>query len=264
MRTGAAKVSMFASPRSRSMSYFQTPGGTLEDQAEAEAQTQEQDPDRDPGQNQDSVEDEQEPTKHRTAPSWLLDVRVRIAGAFASFERSRVDQPALAGGEETTEPVVPQASDPDLGARFPVGAFGYNRAAVEDYIVELEREISELRRELPSGMSIGEEIERLGEQTASILVVAHDRAHDTTRRAQEQADRCIANAASNAVAITEQAKRDLRELDTETDSVWQERSRLLDDARTTGAALIALADEAAERFPADTKAGFEVSNPRPG
>ena len=102
-------------------------------------------------------------------------------------------------------------------------------------------------------MSITEEIERLGEQTASILVVAHDQAHRTARLAQEQADRCIADAAANAVAITEKAKQDLRSLDEETDSVWQERARLLEDARNVGAALISMADAAIERFPAEAK-----------
>ena len=68
-------------------------------------------------------------------------------------------------------------------------------------LAELERELDELREpgEAPP-TSITEEIERIGEQTASILVVAHDQAHETTRLAQEQAERCIADAAANAVA----------------------------------------------------------------
>ena len=130
---------------------------------------------------------------------------------------------------------------------------GYNRAAVEARIAELEEQIEELRGSEEPAISITEEIERLGEQTASILVVAHDQAHETTRLAQEQADRCIADAATNAVAITEEAKQHLRELDNETDAVWRERARLLEDARTTGLALVALAEEAQERFPEESK-----------
>ena len=42
-------------------------------------------------------------------------------------------------------------------------------------------------------------------------------------------------------------------LDSETDSVWRERERLLEDARNVGLALIALAEEAAERFPAEVR-----------
>jgi cell division septum initiation protein DivIVA len=161
--------------------------------------------------------------------------------------------------------VEPESEDADPfdGKTFPVGRLGYNRIAVDARIAELEAELEELRA-IPPQPSITEEIERLGEQTASILVVAHDqasqttrvaeeKAKETTRLAQEQADRCIADAASNAVAITEKAKRELRELDEETDNVWHERTRLLDDARTVGQALITLAEEAKARFPAEGK-----------
>ena len=110
---------------------------------------------------------------------------------------------------------------------------------------------AELREQVTPPMSITEEIERIGEQTASILVVAHDQAHETTRRAQEQAERCIADAAANAVAITAEAKERLRELDDETDAVWRERERLLEDTRAVSEQLGALVQEALDRFPAD-------------
>jgi cell division septum initiation protein DivIVA len=82
-------------------------------------------------------------------------------------------------------------------------------------------------------------------------VVAHDQAHETTRRAQEQAERCVADAAANAVEITAEAKSRLRELDEETDSVWRERERLLEDTRAVSVRLASLVDEAESRFPAD-------------
>ncbi len=147
-------------------------------------------------------------------------------------------------------------------APFPVGRLGYNRAAVDARIAELEAELEELRA-IPPQPSINEEIERLGEQTASILVVAHDQAHETTRLAQEQADRCIADAASNAVAITEKAKRELIEIDEETDTVWRERTRLLEDARNVGSALIALSEAAAARFPAEGKPAEQATSAVP-
>jgi cell division septum initiation protein DivIVA len=138
-------------------------------------------------------------------------------------------------------------------SRFPLGPIGYNRAAVDERIAELERELEELRASTEQPISITDEIERLGEQTASILVVAHDEAHETTRAARESADRTIADAAASAAAMTENAKRKLADLDNETDAVWRERARLLDDARDVGLALIALAEEALERFPAEGK-----------
>jgi DivIVA protein len=181
----------------------------------------------------------------------------KLVKVFTVQEADEEEAPVNEAGDETVEHDVlaeVESQDSDSGGRFPVGPFGYNRTAVDQYVGELERELEDLRRDRPAPpVSINEEIERLGEQTASILVVAHDQANETTRRAQEQADRCIADAAANAVAMTAQAKQQLRELDSETDAVWQERQRLIDDVRCTAAALISLADEATERFPEDDK-----------
>jgi hypothetical protein len=211
-------------------------------------------PPGDPGVDQT---EEHEPP--RSVGSRLTEFRERVARAFIGLDRGRVDQPLLEAGSQ--EPGAETEMFDVLGevpartedTHFPLGALGYNRAAVEARIAELEEQIEELRGSEEPAISITEEIERLGEQTASILVVAHDQAHETTRLAQEQADRCIADAATNAVAITEEAKQHLRELDNETDAVWRERARLLEDARTTGLALVALAEEAQERFPEESK-----------
>jgi hypothetical protein len=208
-----------------------------------------------------------------TAAARLGEFRARIAGAFQSFDRTRVAHPSPAAGPVDAKGVAPDRPMPEPDrpfeesapqavidevpprqedSRFPVAPLGYNRAAVDERISELEQELDELRIDKPP-VSITEEIERLGEQTASILVVAHDQAHETTRRAQEQADQCIADAAANAVSMTAQARRQLQELDNETDAVWRERQRLLDDARDVGLALIALSEESMERFPPEGK-----------
>jgi cell division septum initiation protein DivIVA len=241
----------------------------------------------------------------------LAGFKGRITGALAHLDKGRLDQFGLDSGAHLDEvhdvvgeingigyepdgpeyeleadagqPTqyidMPEAestadSEPAGGSAFPVGRLGYNRAAVDARIAELEAELAELRA-MPPQPSINEEIERLGEQTASILVVAHDQANQTTRAAeekaqattrlaQEEADRCIAHAASNAVAITEKAKRELRELDEETDTVWRERTRLLEDAQTVGSALIALAEEAKARFPAEGKGTTSAPAARSG
>ncbi|MEO6859578.1 MAG: hypothetical protein ABI323_13520 [Solirubrobacteraceae bacterium] len=222
----------------------------------------------------------EEQEQSRPVGARLSGFRERLAGALAGLDRGRIDQFSLDSGAHLDEEhdVLDEVSgaEEDMGMRpqfdpeaqsdaepepdseldepapFPVGRLGYNRAAVDARIAELEAELEELRA-IPPQPSITEEIERLGEQTASILVVAHDQAHETTRLAQEQADRCIADAATNAVAITEKAKRDLHEIDEETDTVWRERTRLLEDARNVGSALIALSEAASARFPAEGK-----------
>jgi vacuolar-type H+-ATPase subunit H len=249
---------------------------------------------------QDEDQYAEEPGSAHAVGARLAGFRERISGALANLDRGRLDQLGLdsgahldevpdvvgelhddeyafapdAGGETQyidLEQDESEDSEPGEGHAFPVGRLGYNRAAVDARIAALESELAELRA-MPPQPSISEEIERLGEQTASILVVAHDQANQTTqaaeqkakemtRLAQEQADRCIADAASNAVAITEKAKRELGELDEETDSVWRERTRLLEDARTVGTALITLAAEAAARFPAEGKSVAPPSAP---
>lgn len=187
-----------------------------------------------------------------------------VAGRFANWIAGvdRIPPPALDGDEpdgaeldpmRELAPAAPAEEEPraEETSRFPIAPLGYNRAAVDEALLGLEREITELKasRRTPE-VSIAEELERIGEQTASILVVAHDQAHETTRRAREQAERCVADAAANAVAITAEAEERLRELDAETDAVWRERERLLDDVRAVSAALRELADEASDRFPA--------------
>jgi hypothetical protein len=221
--------------RSHAMSYFRRSDETLEGPREDEV-----------GPDTDEA---------RPAGSRWGGLGDRLVKAFTVQEPPEDDPPELErGDEEEYEDVLADSPEPTAAGRFPVGPFGYNRTAVDAYVGDLERELEGLRSTRPQPtISINEEIERLGEQTASILVVAHDQASETTRRAQEQADRCIADAAANAVEITNQAKQQLRQLDSETDVVWQERQRLIEDVRGTAAALTALADDATERFPEDDK-----------
>lgn len=193
----------------------------------------------------------------------FADVAARFANWFTGMDREHEHEHLPDAGDELDpdplRALTAGAVDDDEreSSRFPVAPLGYNRAAVDEHLADLERELSELGRELAvlrahreTPMSVTEELERIGEQTASILIVAQDKANETTRRAEEQAERCIADAAANAVAITEEAKQRLRELDNETDSVWRERERLLEDVRAVSAALASLADQASERFPA--------------
>lgn len=192
----------------------------------------------------------------------MTHFRERVRGALAGLDLGQVGRPTFPPADpDATEafdvldevPAVPVQAPP---SRFAVAPLGYSRAAVDEHVAALEREIAELREQRqdePPAISVTEEIERLGEQTASILVVAHDKAHETTRLAHEQAERCITDAADNAVAITDEAKRRLESMDAETDVVWQERSRLLEDARAVATELAALVDRAEARFPEELK-----------
>ncbi len=150
--------------------------------------------------------------------------------------------------------------------RFPTSLHGYDRAAVDEELAALEREIDELRAQRTPAPVVEAEIERIGEETSAIIRVAHEQASEITRRARVEAERCVADAAANAVSMTEDAKRKLRQLDSETDAVWAERGRLIEDVRNVATALFSLAEDAADRFPEDGERGggiATVSAPAP-
>src|SRR5205807_7969088 len=83
-------------------------------------------------------------------------------------------------------------------------------------------------------------------------------------RAQDQADRCVADARATASALTEECDQRLRELRGQAEAAQGERDRLLGDLRTISTALVTVADAADERIPAkphDTTAPSEDAAP---
>jgi hypothetical protein len=193
-----------------------------------------------------------EPAKQRSVGSRFAVLGDRLARTFGTAEPSDADLASWEPKDDSDEPAVaepPQAWEP-VARRFPSARHGYDRAAVDEHVAELERELAELRRH-SSASAVAAEIERIGTQTAAILHTAHEQAQETTRRGQAQADRCLAAAASNAVAITEEATQQLQQLDSDTDAVWRERARLIEDVRIVATSLFSLAEEAADRFPAE-------------
>jgi cell division septum initiation protein DivIVA len=139
--------------------------------------------------------------------------------------------------------------------RFPVVRTGYDCAAVDEHIARLEQELSELDRELaetrartPSQDEVAAEIERIGAQTSGILVAAHERAHETTRQAQAEADRCLADATARARSVADEAQRRVQEAQRELDELAGERARLLADMESLAATLSTVAREASRRY----------------
>jgi hypothetical protein len=210
-----------------------------------------------------------EPVKQRSPGSRFAELGDRLARTFGSVDQRDADLTSWESNGDAEDPVPPPISPAPLppvaeapAPRFPTARHGYDRAVVDERIAELERELAELRR--ASANAVATEIERIGEQTAAILQTAHEQAQETTRRGQLQADHVLSAAAANAVAITEDATQQLRQLDSDTDAVWRERGRLIDDVRIIATALVALAEDAAERFPAEPeKVGAPAPAPAP-
>jgi hypothetical protein len=180
------------------------------------------------------------PARRRSPRSHFAEIGGRVTGALPRQE------------------YLPPAPEDDVLPRFPIARQGYDCLAVDEHIAELERELAELDEELlqlrsrpPVENEVAAEIHRIGEQTSSILLTAHDKAQETTRRAQDEAERCVADAAANALAITEGANRQLREI---------ERKLFVQDIRNIAGALSSLAEDA------ETEAGpssSQVGSPPP-
>jgi ElaB/YqjD/DUF883 family membrane-anchored ribosome-binding protein len=194
------------------------------------------------------------PKQRKQPSSRLADLGDRIARTFTPTP----DQGKAPGGPWDVATEAHYAVTDDVDERweddaspFPVVRSGYDRNAVDAYLNELEHEIDELRANRSSDDAVSTEIKRIGEQAAAILQTAHQQAAETTRKAREEAEKCLSDAAAQAISMKDEAKSKLRELDTETDAVWRERSRLIEDARSVATALFSLAEEATERFPSE-------------
>ena len=207
------------------------------------------------------------PKQRKPPSSRLADLGDRIARTFTPTP----EQGKAPSGpwDVATEAHYAVTDDVDAhweqdASPFPVVRSGYDRDAVDAYLNELEQEIDELRANRSSDDAVSTEIKRIGEQAAAILQTAHQQAAETTRKAREEAEKCLSDAAANAISMKDEAKSKLRELDTETDAVWRERSRLIEDVRSVATTLFSLAEEATERFPSeDDKRAASGSRRRP-
>jgi hypothetical protein len=158
-------------------------------------------------------------------------------------------------GHGVPEPYAAPYTEPPM-ARFPIGRQGYDCDAVDAHVAELEVELAELERQLGEARlqasaksEVTREIDRIGEQTSAILVAAHDEAQQTLRLAESHANTVIADTASYAAALTEQANAQLRTIEEQTRSMARRRDCLIEDVRHTARALNALAEDGSRPLP---------------
>jgi DivIVA domain-containing protein len=167
--------------------------------------------------------------------------------------------------QEVSAPLSTLPSDPVpevANVDFPVVLRGYDRLAVDAYVKRVSQLVAELSATRSPQAAVRKALERVGEDVSGILQRAHDTAQQITSQSRREAEDRAESARREAEVVLEGARRDaeallaesknrLRELDAETDRIWQERHRIVEDTRQLASQLLAVAESASERFPAD-------------
>jgi FAD/FMN-containing dehydrogenase len=157
------------------------------------------------------------------------------------------------------EDPVPVAADVD----FPIVLRGYDRIAVDAYVKKTSQLVAELQATRSPEAAVRRALSRVGEEVSGILQRAHETAAQITTQSRSEAEDRLVAARREAEEITRGAEDRIKELDLETDRIWEERLRIVEDARELAHQLLALADSAAQRFPAaeETSSTEAVAHP---
>ena len=160
--------------------------------------------------------------------------------------------------QEITAPLKTLPDDPvaAVHADFPVALRGYDRIAVDAYVQQTSQLVAELQATRSPEAAVRKALERVGEQISGILQRAHTTAEEITAQSRAEAEDRLEHARIEAAEIIASAHQRVKDLDADTDRIWIERHRIVDDARELGHQLNALADAAGQRFP-------EVAEPEP-
>jgi DNA segregation ATPase FtsK/SpoIIIE, S-DNA-T family len=132
---------------------------------------------------------------------------------------------------------------------FPTTLRGYDREAVDAYVERVNRLIAELEISRSPESAVKHAVAEVTEQTRGILEQAHVTAEEITAQSRAQADDRLQLAEREGAEIREAAEARVRELDVDAEAIWSERLRLIADVRDVAERLLAVADDAAARFP---------------
>jgi DivIVA domain-containing protein len=137
---------------------------------------------------------------------------------------------------------------------FPIALRGYDRDAVDGYVVEVNRVIAELQVGRSPQSAIRHALDQVSEETKGILERAHETADEITARSRAQADDRLQWAEREAREAIAAATERVHDLEADTERVWQERQSLVDDVKRIATELTDVAEDAGVRFPAEPEA----------
>ncbi len=165
--------------------------------------------------------------------------------------------------QEITAPLSTLPDDPlpaVADVEFPLVLRGYDRDRVDTYVQRTSRLVAELQVTRSPEAAVRRALERVGEEVSGILQRAHDTASQITAQSRSEAEDRLETARQEAAELVQRAEDRVRELDAETDRIWAERQRIVEDTRELARELLTLTDSAADRFPAE-QAGAEAALP---
>ncbi len=168
--------------------------------------------------------------------------------------------------QEITAPLENLPEDPVamVHADFPSALRGYDRLAVDAYVQQISQMVAELQATRSPEAAVRRALERVGEQISGILQRAHETAEQITAQSRSEAEDRLEQARGEAAEIIEAAQLRVRDLDADTDRIWIERGRIIDDARDLARQLKSVADTAADAFPEPEAAPSELyDDPEP-
>jgi DivIVA domain-containing protein len=159
--------------------------------------------------------------------------------------------------QEITAPLatLPDDALPAVAdVEFPTTLRGYDRLAVDAYVQKTSQLVAEMQATRSPDAAIRRALERVGEEVSGILQRAHDTAAEITAQSRSEAEDRLETARREAAQIVSTAEERVRELDAETDRIWAERHRIVEDTRDLARELLTITDSAAGRFPAEAVA----------
>ena len=145
---------------------------------------------------------------------------------------------------------VPEVSD----VTFPLVLRGYDRESVDAYVQRTSQLVAELQAVRSPEAAVRRALERVGEEVSGILQRAHETGSRITAQSRSEAEDRLETARQEAAQIVQRAEDRVRELDAETDRIWAERHRIVEDTRELARELLNLTDSATDRFPPDQAA----------
>jgi DivIVA domain-containing protein len=130
---------------------------------------------------------------------------------------------------------------------FPVVMRGYDRAAVDAFVQEVLRLVTELEGRQSQESVVQKAIEEVGDETASILQRAHETADEIAARSRAQAEGRIQRAEREAELLRNEADAYSEKIVVDTRLLWEERQRLIDDIRQLADDVLNTAEDALDR-----------------